>query len=111
MTFHDNVPVAASFSPSCLFSFFENMQAGGKANRFSAPKHLHRQDECVAPVTLPLLLGSPSKAHRGVKVTALTWPLQKDSEQAGTAAEGSLLTAAICTLTLRGELIRKPSWS
>lgn len=72
---------------------------------------LQGQDEHVAPVTLPLLLGFPSKAHPGVKVTALMRPLQKVTEQAGTAAEGSLLPAAIRTLTLRAELIRKPSWS
>lgn len=107
VTFHDDVPVAASLSPSCLFSFLRACRQVGKQTGFQ----LQGQDEHVAPVTLPLLLGFPSKAHPGVKVTALTWPLQKVTEQAGTAAERSLLTAASSTLTLRAELIRKPSWS
>lgn len=40
----------------------------------------------MAPVTLPLLLGFPSKTRSGVKVTMLIWPLQKDTEQAGKLA-------------------------
>lgn len=70
------------------------------------PQYLNtiRKKPPILSFSSPLhYLVSPTKTHLRGQGGLLTWPLQKDSEQAGTAAEGSLLTVGIDTLAVKAE--------
>jgi hypothetical protein len=111
VTFYDSASVTVSvflfFFPflSWFVFVFKNIQTDGKTN---SPKHLNitrkKSPILSSPYPAPRLTWFLQPKHTPrVKVTDLTWPLQKDSEQAGRAAKGSLLTVGISTLAVKAE--------